>query len=135
MGEREILLVYDDHCPACDNYCRMVRIRESVGVLQLINAREPSAVMDEVTALGWDIDQGMVLKVGERLFYGADAIHALALMSSPSGVFNRLNHWFFRSSGRAAIFYPLLRSSRNILLNVLRVTKINNLKIQGNDRF
>ena len=29
---REILLVYDEECPLCDAYCRMVRIRESVGV-------------------------------------------------------------------------------------------------------
>jgi len=25
---REILLVYDEECPLCDAYCRMVRIRD-----------------------------------------------------------------------------------------------------------
>lgn len=40
---REILLVYDEECPLCDAYCRMIRVRESVGVLRLVNAREPAA--------------------------------------------------------------------------------------------
>jgi predicted DCC family thiol-disulfide oxidoreductase YuxK len=131
----DILLVYDDECPACDNYCRMVRIRETVGTLKLVNARESSEVMQEITRQGLDIDQGMVLKVGDVLYYGSDAIHALSLMGSPSGVFNRLNHWLFRSKRRARLLYPLLRSCRNLLLKVLRKTKINNLGLQGNDRF
>ncbi|MEO8022000.1 DCC1-like thiol-disulfide oxidoreductase family protein [Polaromonas sp.] len=131
----DILLVYDDECPACDNYCRMVRIRDTVGTLKLVNARKSSAVMQEITHHGLDIDQGMVLKVGDVLYYGADAIHALSLMGSPSGVFNRLNHWVFRSKWRARLLYPLLRSCRNLLLKMLRKTKINNLGLRGNDRF
>ena len=82
----EIILVYDKQCPACDAYCRLVRIRDTVGDLRIVNARERSEVMDEITAHGLDIDQGMVLKMGGRLYYGADAIHALALISSRSGV-------------------------------------------------
>lgn len=131
----DILLVYDDECPACDNYCRMVRIRDTVGTLKLVNARESSEVMQEITRQGLDIDQGMVLKVGDVLYYGSDAIHVLSLMGSPSGVFNRLNHWLFRSKGRARLLYPVLRSCRNLLLKILRKTKINNLGLQGNDRF
>jgi predicted DCC family thiol-disulfide oxidoreductase YuxK len=131
----DILLVYDDECPACDNYCRMVRIRDTVGTLKLVNARESSEVMQEITRQGLDIDQGMVLKVGDVLYYGSDAIHVLSLMGSPSGVFNRMNHWLFRSKTRARLLYPLLRSCRNLLLKILRKTRINNLGLHGNDRF
>lgn len=49
LTPREILLVYDTECPLCDAYCRMVRIRESVGTLRLVNARDAGAVMDEIT--------------------------------------------------------------------------------------
>ena len=135
MKNHEILLVYDRQCPACDYFCRMVRIRESVGELRLIDARGDSAVMDEITRMGLDIDQGMVLKMDDALYYGADAIHALALIGTRSGVFNRLNHWIFRSKGRARVFYPPLRFLRNLLLKLLARTKINNLGIAGNDRF
>ena len=135
MAKEEILLVYDKQCPVCDNYCRLVHIRETVGALKLVNARESSAVMDEITSRGLDIDQGMVLKMGGRLYYGSDAIHALALISGRSGIFNRLNYWMFKSRTLSHIFYPVLRFFRNLLLKFLRRTKINNLRLENNDRF
>jgi predicted DCC family thiol-disulfide oxidoreductase YuxK len=135
MANREILLVYDEECPICDAYCRVVRLRESDCELKLINAREDSAVLKEITRQGLDIDQGMVLKVDGVLYYGPDAIHALALMSSASGTFNRINHWIFRSRRRSRFLYPILRSGRNLLLKALRKTKINNLALRDNDRF
>ena len=131
----EILLVYDRECPVCDAYCRMVRIRESVGALRLVNARDASRIMDEITAKGLDIDEGMVLKFGKTLYYGADAIHVLSLMSSRSGVFNRLTYWMFRSKRLAAILYPLFRFFRNLLLKLLRKSRINNLGLARRERF
>lgn len=35
-----ILLIYDKDCPVCLAYSQMVRIRQRVGELQLINTRE-----------------------------------------------------------------------------------------------
>lgn len=135
MSKDQITLVYDRECPACDNYCRLVRIRETVGNLTIVNARESSDVMNEITAKGLDIDQGMILKMGGHLYYGADAIHALALISSRSGFFNRLNYWIFCSKRTSAILYPVLRFFRNLLLKILGKTKINNLSLEGNDKF
>ena len=135
MKKEEILLVYDKDCPACDNYCQVVRIRESIGELKIINTRESSDVLEEITQLGLDIDQGMVLKMGGVIYYGADAIHALALISSRSGVFNKLNYWLFKSKRVSAVLYPVLRFFRNLLLKMLGKTKINNLNSTGNDRF
>jgi len=135
MNPRDILLVYDKECPVCDVYCRMVRLRGSSGTLRLVNARDASAVMDEITAQGLDIDQGMVLKVGKVLHYGSDAIRELSLMSSPSGAFNRLNTWMFRSKRLSRILYPAFRYLRNLLLKVLRKTKVNNLKLKDNEKF
>jgi len=132
---REVLLVYDEQCPMCDAYCRMVRLRESVGTLKLVDARAGGAPMDEITRRGLDIDQGMVLVVDDVMYYGADAICALSLMSGGSGLFNRLNHWVFRSRTRSRVLYPLLRDMRNLVLKALRRSRINNLQLQGNDRF
>ena len=131
----DILLVYDKQCPACDNYCRIIRIREDVGNLKIINARDDSQVMQKITTQGLDIDQGMVLKLGGQIYYGADAIHTLALISSRSGVFNRINYWVFKSRSLSRVLYPILRFFRNLLLKILGRTKINNLCIEGNDRF
>ena len=135
LNNDTIQLIYDKQCPACDNYCQIVRIRESIGALQLINARDKGDVMDEITAQGFDIDQGMVLKVGEQLYYGADAIHALALLSSRTGLFNRMNYWLFKSKILSKLLYPVLRFFRNLLLKLLNKSKINNLGVDGNDKF
>ncbi|MEJ2094784.1 MAG: DCC1-like thiol-disulfide oxidoreductase family protein [Gammaproteobacteria bacterium] len=135
MNRPEILLVYDKECPVCDAYCRIVRVRETVGELKLIDARSKGDIMNEITAKGLDIDQGMVLKMDDRLYYGSDAIHTLALISSRSGIFNRFNYWIFRSRILSAWFYPILRFFRNLLLKLLGKTKIDNLELPNNEKF
>ncbi len=131
----EILLVYDKQCPVCDSYCRLVRVEEAAGDLKLIDARESSDALDEITDLDLDIDQGMVLKKGREIHYGANAIHELALISSRSGRFNRLNYLLFSSRRLSRILYPALRGCRNLLLKILGKTKINNLGRDNNERF
>ncbi len=135
MNSVDIVLVYDRECPLCDAYCRMVRIRESIGTLRLVNARDAGAIMDEITARGLDIDEGMVLKIGNTLHYGADAIHVLSLIGTRSGVFNRVAYWIFGSRRLSAILYPLFRFFRNLLLKLLRKTRINNLGLPHRQRF
>ena len=134
MSRPEILLIYDKECPACNMYCQIVRIRESVGDLKIIDARKKSDVLDEITDRGLDIDQGMVLKMGGQLYFGSDAIHALALISSRSGIFNRFNYCMFKSKYISSWLYPMLRFCRNLLLKILGKTKINNLGISNNEK-
>lgn len=91
--------------------------------------------MDEITRQGFDIDQGMVVKIDGTLHYGADAIHALAKTSSASGMFGWINRSVFASERRSKSLYPVFRSARNLLLKLLRKTKINNLRRSDNRRF
>ncbi|MGH8647577.1 MAG: hypothetical protein ACREX4_25185 [Gammaproteobacteria bacterium] len=62
--------------------------------------------MAQITAKGLDIEQGMVLKVDGNLYYGAEASHVLALLSTRSDLFNKMNFWLFRSRRIANLFYP-----------------------------
>ena len=135
MPSDPILLVYDGECPACQAYCQLITIRKTVGDLHLIDARESSDVMQAITALGLDIDQGMVLKMGQQFYYGADAIHALALLSSRSGMINRLNYHIFKSKTMSFLLYPILKFFRSLLLKLLGKSKINNLNKSGRSRF
>ena len=135
VRRKPIYLIYDMECPACQFYCQLARIRESVGELVLVDARKDFAKLQEVTRAGLDIDEGMVLMVDDTLYYGADAIHALALLSSRHDFFNRLTYWVFRSKRFSSWLYPVLRFFRNLLLKMLGRTRINNLRIPGNDRF
>lgn len=116
--------MYDGECPFCSQYVKLVRIRESVGGLALLNARDGGPQFQEVLKAGLDLDEGMVLKLNDRLYHGDDCIHALAMLSEPRGMFNRLNVWVFKSPKRAKFLYPILRAGRNLALTLLGRKKI-----------
>ena len=128
MSENKLVLVYDDECPVCRNYVQMLRIRESIGELKLVNARDGGELVDEITAKGINLDQGMVLIMDGKTYYNSDTIHALALISSPSGIVNRFNYWIFKSKYRSYFLYPILRFLRGVLLTILGKKKLNNLE-------
>lgn len=135
MADNDVEVLYDKECPACDFYCQRIDIRSEVGELKRIDARDPSDVLDEVTALGLDIDEGMVVRKDGEIFYGPDAIHELALLSNRKGLINRLAYWSFRSKRAARILYPMLKACRNLLLKLLGRSRINNLDLDDNHRF
>lgn len=128
IPDEGVWLVYDGECPVCRTYCSYIRIRQATGQLHLVDARQPGALMDEITAAGLDIDQGMVLKMSGQLYYGADAIHMLTLLSSPSGLFNRFNYYLFSTRLGSRILYPLGKALRNMVLKVQGIHYIDNLK-------
>ena len=121
--------VYDGDCPLCTQAARALRIRKAIGRLELVDARNDKdhPVLLEVKAAGLDLDQGMVFKTGGTLYHGADALHMMALLGSGQGWFNRLSAMLFRSKRVAAIAYPPMRATRNVLLALFGADKIGNL--------
>jgi predicted DCC family thiol-disulfide oxidoreductase YuxK len=112
-------LLYDGECPFCSSYVRYVRLRDTAGPVTLADARKYPALVAEAKALGYDIDVGMVLKLDGQYYFGGDCIHALSLLTTSSGMFNRLNRALFKSRTLARIAYPVLRAGRNLALVVL----------------
>lgn len=114
------VIVYDGECPFCSRYVKMVRLRESLGAVRLVNARDSDdPLVEELKAAGIDLDEGMVLKLDDRLYHGDDCVHMLAMLSTPVGLFNRLNGAVFRSKAASRMLYPVLRSGRNAVLFLL----------------
>ena len=97
-----------------------MRLAESAGNLELLDARQRPELAQQLRRNGYDLDEGMLVVVGERYYHGAAAIHVLALMSSRSGWFNRLNYRVFRSPKWSSAVYPLLVAGRWLLLRILR---------------
>jgi predicted DCC family thiol-disulfide oxidoreductase YuxK len=116
-------LIYDGDCPFCSRYVQYLRVREAVN-LRFVNAREGGPRVAEIRRAGLDLDGGMVLKLGDRFYHGADCIHVLALLASPSNVFNRLNAAIFRSERLSRLLYPVLRAGRNTVLWLLGRRKL-----------
>lgn len=103
---------YDGECPFCTRYVKMLRLRAAIGDIALVDLRSDAQLREELTNDGFDLDQGMVVEFEGRRLGGADATNALALMSTPYDLFNRLNRMIFAQPVLSAVLYPVLRSGR-----------------------
>lgn len=121
---REVILIYDGRCPVCRFYSRMIRVRAVAGELTVINARDTQALPEVIQQMDMNLDDGMILIVGESVYAGADALHRLALMGGRSDILNRWHYWLFRSRRRSRWLYPVFRAIRNGLLWILRIPSI-----------
>jgi predicted DCC family thiol-disulfide oxidoreductase YuxK len=123
--DRTPTIVYDGDCPFCSHYVRLVRLKKSLGDIDLVDARAGGRIVDEIIAAGVNLDDGMVLKMDGRFYHGEACIHRLALLSTPSNGFNRLNRLIFSSRTASRLLYPALRLGRNTALRLLGRKRLN----------
>ncbi len=103
----------------------MYRAKESLGALTLWNARELSEDLRNSIGANYDLNEGMLFVNAGHLFHGADAVHALALVTSGSTYLNRLNASIFRSQTLSKMLYPLLKLGRRLTLFLRGKSKIS----------
>jgi predicted DCC family thiol-disulfide oxidoreductase YuxK len=118
-------LVYDGECPYCSKYAELVRLKEAVGGVQLINAREGGEIVDIINERNIDLDEGMVFILNERFYYGAEALNIISLLSNSSTWASKVNRVLFRNKFIAFVAYPFLKLGRAITLKIIGVKKIN----------
>jgi len=94
-------------------------LRDAVGAITLVDARQGGPLVDEIVDAKMNLNQGMVLKLNGQYYQGADCINMLALLSTPSSAFNRLNAAIFRSKTMSRWLYPILRLGRAGVLRIL----------------
>lgn len=114
-----ITVIYDGDCPFCTSYVSMMRLREAVGEVELVDARGNDPRVRDVRRAGHDLDAGMVVLWQDRVFFGDGAVHLLAMLSQDGGgLFNRMQRAVFASPRRAAWFYPVLVAGRRLFLRL-----------------
>ena len=118
-------IIYDGECPFCSSYVRLLRLRETFGNVELVNARENRELIAELACHNMDLDEGMVLVLNGEYFHGSECIHRLALLGTTSNIFNKINKAIFQRKMLAAALYPILRAGRNMTLKILGVKKIH----------
>lgn len=120
-----IIVIYDGDCPFCAAYVRMTRLKAAAGKIELVNARTDHPVLAEIAAASLNLDEGMVVKYRGELHHGDRAMTMLALLTTPSGIFNRLMRLMFSSPSVARVLYPPMVAGRNLVLKLLGRTRIN----------
>jgi predicted DCC family thiol-disulfide oxidoreductase YuxK len=123
------IIVYDGECPFCSSYVELVSLKESIGAVELKNARDGGPEVEKIIASGFDLDEGMVLLYEGTYYHGAACLHMITLLSAPETTFNRICRMLFRSERMAKILYPVLRAGRNAILRLLGRKKIADGKI------
>ncbi len=125
--DTHIRVIYDGECPFCQAYANMLRLKEQYRI-ELVDARGEHAILSEIDARGFDLDDGMVVEMNGRFFHGDEALTRMALMTTESGLLRRFTKWIFTNERRSRILYPILRGGRNMTLKVLGHKKIDNLR-------
>lgn len=124
IDKNTLYLIYDDECPLCRNAVHAVNIKKAVSNLVLINARDAHPLIDLAYHKGFDLDQGMLVIYNNQYFYGADAVHFLAVLDSSSRILNKIMVQLLRSHRLTKIIYPVIKSIRRLLLKIRGVEPV-----------
>ena len=128
MNHQKLLIIYDGACPFCTGYVALLRLRESMQV-ELLSARSADDRVDEFLALGYRLDDGMLIQLDDIVYVGADAMHQLAIISNHHGLFNRMQRFVFSRRWLAHMLYPLLRLGRRLVLILRRTPLIEQARL------
>ncbi len=112
-------IVYDGECPFCSNFVELYRIRDNVGKVELIDARDRPDLIAEFDRQGMEINDGMVAIWQGRSYYGSDSVNLLSMLSSEKGAFAAMNRALFKNPRTAAAVYPWLVRGRKLVLRMM----------------
>ena len=110
------LIIYDGDCILCRSYARLVRLRETVGKVDMLDARSADPRVSSYWRQGFDLNKGMLFVYQGKAYHGSDALHVLAGLSSRISWFSRLNRAIFSSRRASGAIYPLLKLARRAAL-------------------
>ena len=66
-------LLYDGECPACRSYVAIARLRQLWPDLRILDARQEPELVTDLRAIGYEINEGFVLSLGDRIYFGPEA--------------------------------------------------------------
>ena len=71
-------LLYDKDCPFCRNYMKYQEMKDNFSDIKILNARDNMELVKELKMLNYNIDDGMILKLDDKIYFGDEVINFLA---------------------------------------------------------
>ena len=132
-----VWFVYDGDCPICTYAAEALRIKQELGPLHLLDAREATGdpLIDEINRRGLDLDEGMVIYVHGQFHHGKNALKFMAQYGSSKNVFMSTLKSLFWSDNLSRLVYPWMRGARNWLLRRREMGRLDNLGLKNEPTF
>lgn len=110
-----VRILYDGACPFCVNYVRFTRLRDRVGVVELIDAREAGEMVLTYAERGHFIDESFIVDTGDAVLTHGAALGYIHGKLAP--------RWtglpYLTNARMLEAIYPSLRAMRNGTLRLL----------------
>jgi hypothetical protein len=94
----------------------LLRLRQAIGPVELIDARSDDPRIEEFWREGYDLNEGMMFIYNGEVYHGSGAVHMLASLSSRNNTLNHINARLFAHRRVANLLYPLLKLGRRVTL-------------------
>jgi len=111
-------ILFDGDCIYCSDFTKVMSMRSVLGELKLINLRDHPDLNKLLRMNDMDPNEGMVFKYGDELYFGAEAVHMLAILNRSTGFWGVVSRVFFRRPKVVKLLYPLMKAGRRVTLFV-----------------
>lgn len=113
------VILYDGACPVCGEYLSLLKIRDLVEEVRLVNARERPDLVAALRAAGYEINDGIVLAHKGGIVHGATALSVIAQLGGSRRKINRASAALFGLPLVGEACYVVLKAGRKLLLRLL----------------
>jgi len=118
-------VLYDGECPVCSRFVAWNRLREIRPDIRLIDARQAHDLVTQFREHGIEINDTMVIKLGNLVLVGSDAFAAVVKLGAPRPTVSTMLIKWLANSPIMGPMYPFLVVCRKLLLRVMRREQIN----------
>ena len=123
--DNSVKVIYDGECPFCKSFVYLTNLKKLGYEVSLINAREKSDDIVRDIAKIYNLDDGMVVIIGNDILYGYNAARFLTTGFRATNLLAIMYYLVLRNEKFAELFYPILVKARKFYFRIVGKKLIN----------
>lgn len=120
-----VQIIYDQSCPFCSDFVKVVELRSAGFEVELISARSTDCILVNEVSSRHNLDDGMVVIIGDIEYFGDAAAHQLSKLTRTKILRGKLYKLMLRNRKIAKLTYPILVLLRKLYFRLVRKKLIN----------